>query len=129
MTTGVVVEGKRVNRDSLITCYQILKIVLNSSNTGNGYGSKANATKLIYGARLSAESYATHVPRLLKCGLIETVEENNTPYRNYTAFQITGKGIRFMELVRNMKKLLPNDKGLYLLPRNLDTIDDEIYGS
>lgn len=120
-------EGKRVNRDILITYYQILKIVLNSSINGNGSSSGANATKLIYGARLSAETYKSHINNLVEKGLITSMHIDNNPYKNYTAFQITDNGLRFIELVKGMKNLLPNDNGLYILPRHLDSTDDEYH--
>jgi len=104
---------KRVNRDSTITYYQILKVIQESDSRYKA----VNHYRLIYSVRLSADTYIKYVSKLLECELITETKLNT--------FVITPKGNHFIELIKRMKELLPNDNGLYILPKYTDSSDDD----
>jgi predicted transcriptional regulator len=82
---------------------------LSSSSNGNGDGTGMNITRLVYGTGAQWSSLLILLAELRERKMIvESGMKLNNNSRNHRIFFITPKGIRFLQLYRELKACLAN---------------------
>lgn len=113
-------------RDKRIIMYQMLStlkkesMITQQQQKKNQKNRRTGISRIIYSCRISAFQFRKYISLLIETGLIDQREIQRKKGKSVFHYTITEKGLKYMQLMEDMKAMFDGDTTHYIFPESLD---------